>query len=305
MMNEARLNVGQEGTAIGERAYQQALAYARERVQSKPAEGGTESVPIIRHPDVRRMLLMMRSQTEAMRALGYLIAGAQDLAERHPDATIRRERQAFVDLMTPVFKGWATETAVDVASTSIQVHGGIGYVEESGVSQPLRDVRICPIYEGTTAIQANDLIDRKIVRDGGAAFRTWLSQVHLTLNHLACHQSGEFQSMESSLRKGVDALQQTAEWALSQYRNNQLQVLAGAVPFLQMFGTVAGGWQMARAALAAQRGLAQGVGNMVFLRAKLASAHFYATHLLPRAPGLAEIAMYGGNAVLAMEEAGF
>jgi hypothetical protein len=178
-------------------------------------------------------------------------------------------------------------------------------VEESGASQPLRDVRICPIYEGTTAIQANDLIERKIVRDGGAALRAWLLQVHLTLNQLACHEGGEFQCIESGLRKGVDALQQTAEWALAQYRDNQLQVLAGAVPFLQMCGTVAGGWQMARAALAVQRDLAQGIGNIGFLRAKLVSAHFYAAHLLPRAPGFANIVMYGGNSVLAMNDADF
>jgi 3-(methylthio)propanoyl-CoA dehydrogenase len=305
MVNSARFNVGQEGTSVGERAYQQALAYARERVQGRPVEGGAASVPIIQHPDVRRMLLVMRSQVEAMRAVAYLIAGARDLASRHRDAAVRRERQSFVDLMIPVFKGWASETAIEVTSTSIQIHGGLGYIEESGVSQPLRDVRVAAIYEGTTSIQAQDLVDRKLVRDGGAAFRAWLTEAHLVLGRLEGRDLGDGRDIEHGLRKGVEALQAAADWAIANYAQQPALVLAGSVPLLRLFGIVVGGWQMARAALAAQRDLDKGVGNATFLRAKLVSARFYATHVLPQAAGLAEVAERGGSAVLAMQEAAF
>ncbi|HCE6396347.1 MULTISPECIES: acyl-CoA dehydrogenase [Pseudomonas aeruginosa group] len=302
MMNAARFNVGLEGVALSERAYQQALAYARERVQGKPAEGGEESVAIIHHPDVRRMLMSMRSQTEAMRALAYLIASAQDLAERHPDAETRRERQAFVELMIPVFKGWATETAVEVTRTSIQVHGGTGYILESGASQPLRDVLICPIYEGTTGIQANDFVSRKVVRDNGAALRTWLEQMKATLAELEGSKQSGLVDIERELGKGIAALEQAAGWIIAEYPQRQLEVLAGAVPFLNLAGIVAGGWQMARAALKAQRSLVSGRGNASFLRAKVASARFYATHVLPQAPGLAHTVLFGGDAALALDE---
>jgi alkylation response protein AidB-like acyl-CoA dehydrogenase len=297
MMNEARFHVAMESVAVSERAYQQALAYAHERVQGKPAEGGDDSVPIIRHPDVRRMLLSMRSQTEAMRALGYLIAGAQDMAEHHPDPQVRHERQAFVDLMIPVFKGCASETAVEVTRTNIQVHGGTGYILESGASQPLRDVLICPIYEGTTAIQANDFIARKIMRDGGAALRSWLAQTRATLD--AMESAGaELACIGQELRQAVSALEKAAEWVISEYPTRMLEVLAGAVPFLRLAGMVAGGWQMARAALAAQRSLQQESGDPTFMQSKLASARFYALHVLPQASGLAHTVMHGGAIAL-------
>jgi 3-(methylthio)propanoyl-CoA dehydrogenase len=302
MVNSARHTVGQEGTAMSERAYQQALDYARNRVQGR-AHGGRDSVPIIRHPDVRRMLLTMRCQTEAMRAMGYLIAGARDLAARHPDAQVRRERQAFVDLMIPVFKGWATETAVEVTSTSIQVHGGLGYIEESGVTQPLRDVRVATLYEGTTGIQAHDLIERKLVRDGGTALRAWLQQVHATANQLDESRTSELQAIHLPLRHAIQALQSATDFVFEHYERRPLEVLAGSVPLLRAFGVVAGGWQMARAALAAHRQLAHGRGNTAFLSGKIASARFYAAHILPQVRALAEVATRGGEATLAMDEA--
>lgn len=301
MVNSARFNVGLEGVALSERAYQQALAYARERVQGRAVGGGAVSVPIIQHPDVRRMLLVMRSQAEAMRAVAYVLAAERDLAARHDDPVIRRERQAFVDLMIPIFKGWASETGIDVTSTSIQVHGGLGYIEESGVSQPLRDVRVSTIYEGTTSIQAHDLVERKLVRDGGAALRAWLSQVHLTLNLLGQAEGDDLASIEFNLSSAVESLQAAAEWALANYRERPLEVLAGSVPLLRLCGIVAGGWQMARAALAAKRLH----GDPAFLRRKLLSARFYATHVLPQAEGLAVIAMHGGESVMALDEAAF
>ncbi|MEY2873103.1 MAG: hypothetical protein RLZZ373_474 [Pseudomonadota bacterium] len=303
MVNSARFNVALESMAMCERAYQLAVAYARERVQGRlPGQEGAP-VAIIRHPDVRRMLMLMRSQTEAMRALGYLIAGARDMAAHHPDADVRRERQAFVDLMIPVFKGWASETAIEVTSLAIQVHGGMGYVLESGASQPLRDVRICSIYEGTTSIQAHDLVERKLVRDGGASLRTWLGQVQRTLGQLDAADHAGLSEIGQHLRSSVQALQRATEWALAHYGNDPLLVLSGSATLLRLLGTVAGGWQMARAALAAQRGLAQGDNNAAFLKAKLATARFYATQVLQPAAALADVVVNGAASVLAMDEA--
>lgn len=305
MVNSARFNVGMEGVALSERAYQQALAYARERIQGKPASGGADSVPIIRHPDVRRMLLTMRAQTEAMRAVAYVIAAERDFAASHPDLSIRRERQAFVDLMIPIFKGWASETGIEVASTSIQVHGGLGYIEESGASQPLRDIRVATIYEGTTSIQAHDLVERKLVRDGGAAMRAWFSQIHLTLQQLGQVQGDALGGIESALRQAVEILQEASEWALANYSQQPLEVLGGSVPFLRLCGIVVGGWQMARAGLVAQRHLEEGLGDTAFLRRKLLSVRFYADHVLPQAAGLAAVAMHGGASVMALDDAAF
>ncbi len=305
MMNGARFNVGLEGVAVAERAYQQALAYARERIQGRLAGGSSEPVPIIRHPDVRRMLLTMRTQIEAMRAMAYVLAAARDIAARHPDPAVRAEQQAFVDLMIPVFKGWTSETAIEVTSTSIQVHGGAGYIEEHGATQPLRDVRITSIYEGTTSIQAHDLVERKLVRDGGAAFRAWLSLVNATLHQLDVKQQPALAAIAGKLRSSVVALQEATESVLLRYREQPLEVLGGSVPLLRAFGIVTGGWQMARAALVAQRHLEEGRGNSVFLHGKLTSATFYAAHFLPQVAALADTAMYGGESVMAMDEAAF
>jgi 3-(methylthio)propanoyl-CoA dehydrogenase len=305
MMNGARFNVGLEGLAVADRAYQKALAYARERIQGRLAGGGKESVPIIRHPDVRRMLLTMRSQIEAMRAVAYVIAAARDVASRHPDAAVRREQQAFVDLMMPVFKGWASETGIEVASISIQVHGGAGYIEDDGVTQPLRDVRVTSIYEGTTSIQAHDLVERKMVRDNGTAFRSWLVQVLATLRQLDATQHGELAIIAGKLRSSVVALQEATVSAITRYRERPLQVLAGSVPLLRAFGIVSGGWQMARAALVAHRHLEEGRGDAVFLRGKVTSATFYAAHFLPQVAALTDTATHGGESVMAMDEAAF
>lgn len=305
MVNAARFNVGTESLALSERAYQLALSYARERVQGHlPGQRG-EAVPIIRHPDVRRMLMLMRCQTEAMRAFAYLISGARDLAANHADAEVRRERQAFVDLMIPVFKGWSSETANEVTSMAIQVYGGMGYVLESGASQPMRDVRICAIYEGTTSIQAHDFVERKLVRDGGSALRAWLAQVQATLNCLVECESKDVAEMQSNLRNGVESLREAAEWALANYPQRPLEVLGGSVSLLRLCGIVAGGWQMARAALAALDHLESGKGDAGFLRRKLLSVRFYATHVLPQAVGLAEVAMHGGESVMAMDNDAF
>jgi alkylation response protein AidB-like acyl-CoA dehydrogenase len=305
MVNAARFNVAQEAMATSEKAYQLAVTYARERIQGRlPGQSGAP-VPIIRHPDVRRMLMLMRCQTEAMRALGYFVAGARDLAARHPDAAIRRERQAFVDLMIPVYKGWASETAIDVTGMAIQVYGGMGYVLESGASQPLRDVRVCSIYEGTTSIQAHDLVERKLVRDGGASLRAWLTQVQCTMNQLETTNDVRLTEVGLALQSGSAALLRTAEWALARYEQEPLLVLSGSAAMLRLFGVLAGGWQMARAALAARSLLAQARGNAAFLKAKLDTAHFYATQVLQPASALSAVVMNGAASVMAMDEDAF
>jgi alkylation response protein AidB-like acyl-CoA dehydrogenase len=304
MMNGARLNVGLEAVGVGERAYQQALTYARERIQGRLATGGGP-VAIIRHPDVRRMLLSMRSQIESMRAAAYHIAAARQLAERHPDAEVRRSQQALVDLSIPVFKGWATETGIEVASTSIQVFGGAGYVDDHGASQPLRDVRVTSIYEGTTAIQAQDLVDRKLVRDGGAAFRAWLASVNATSLQLEGEGSEALADIARRLRTSSAALSAAVEQVLADYASRPLDVLGGSVPLLRSFGVVMGGWHMARAALVAQRHLEVAQGHTQFMVAKVASARYYAAHILPQAIAYADVSREGGASVMEMEEAAF
>jgi alkylation response protein AidB-like acyl-CoA dehydrogenase len=304
MMNGARLNVGLEAVGVGERAYQQALDYARERIQGRLATGGGP-VAIIRHPDVRRMLLSMRSQIEAMRATAYHIAAARQFAERHPDAEERRSQQAFLDLVIPVFKGWATETSIEVASTSIQVFGGAGYVDDYGASQPLRDVRVTTIYEGTTSIQAQDLVDRKLVRDGGATFGAWLKSVDSTAQQLAGSGNEGLADIARRLRASSAALARAVEQVLADYARRPLDVLAGSVPLLRSFGVVLGGWHMARAALVAQRHLDMAQGHTQFMAAKVASARYYATNILPQALAYADVAREGGASVMEMEEAAF
>jgi 3-(methylthio)propanoyl-CoA dehydrogenase len=304
MMNGARFNVGLEAMAVADRAYQQALGYARERIQGRLV-GGKVSVAIVEHPDVRRMLLSMRSQIEAMRAVGYQIAAARHIADRHPDAEERRTQQAFVDLVMPVFKGWATETSIEVASTCIQVHGGAGYLDDHGATQPLRDVRITSIYEGTTSIQAHDLIERKLVRDGGAAYRAWLPKAELAITQLVESESPELSDIGRGLQRAIEALTKAVEHAIASFPSLPSEVLAGSVPLLRAFGIVLGGWQMGRAALVAQRCLQHGQGHAPFLKAKLISACFYSFHVTPLAVSLANTAVEGGASVMAMDESAF
>jgi alkylation response protein AidB-like acyl-CoA dehydrogenase len=305
MMNVARLSVGLEGVAIGERAYQQALAYAKTRIQGRDVSGGNEPVPIIRHPDVRRMLLLMRSQTEATRSLAYVVAGARDIAMRHPDEAHRKRSQAFVDLMTPVVKGWSTETGIELASLGIQVHGGMGYIEETGAAQHWRDARITTIYEGTTGIQANDLIGRKIVRDQGVAMHAVLEEMRRFDTDLkAKGPDASLESIRHGLARGVDALSSAAEYILANYSFDPRKVMIGAVPFLRLFGIVAGGWQLARGALVATDRLAEGTGDRAFYAGKVASARFYADHVLAAAPGLAHTVIHGAESGMLLSEEG-
>ena len=261
MMNAARFSVGLEGVSISERAF--ARARMQERLQGRDLVEGAKTVPIIKHPDVRRMLMLMKSQTEAMRALAYVVAAAMDFAHKTGD----KRHQAFVDLMIPVVKGWCTETGIEVASLGVQVHGGMGFVEETGAAQYLRDARITTIYEGTTGIQAMDLVGRKIAREGGATAKAWLAELKKLDAKLAAHPE-----IRKALADGVKAVEECVDFIVAA-KDPRVQ-FADAVPFLKLMGIVAGGWQMARAALAADM---QG-GDQEFLKAKKATARFYADH---------------------------
>lgn len=307
MMNEARFAVGMEGLALSERAYQKALGYARDRIQgTEMGVRGGPKVSIIHHPDVRRMLMLMKSQTEAMRALAYVVGAATDMAHRHADADVRAHNQAFVDLMIPVVKGWSTENSIDVASLGVQVHGGMGFIEETGAAQHLRDARITTIYEGTTAIQANDLIGRKIAREGGATIRTVLAEMREVVAQLKAQASDDFQAIAKSLDSGIGAVETCVEYILATYGGDIKAASVGSVPFLKLLGIVAGGWQMGRAALiASQRLGAAGEGGDRFYNAKIVTARFYADHVISQASGLAYTIVNGAPGALALADEQF
>ena len=302
MMNAARFGVGMEGVAIAERAYQRALAYARERMQGNDLAGGSKTVAIINHPDVRRMLMLMKSQTEAMRALAYVVAGAMDAAHCHPDKDTRQKNQAFVELMIPVVKGWSTETGIEVASLGVQIHGGMGFIEETGAAQHLRDARITTIYEGTTGIQANDLVGRKIAREGGTTIKGWLQMMNAFNTELARSKNGDIASIRASLQAGTKAVGECVDYIVATAGTDIKAAFAGAVPFLRLMGIVCGGWQMARAALVAERKLAEGGGDAAFYKAKISTARFYADHLLVQSAGLADTMVKGSAGVMAVPD---
>ena len=304
MMNAARFAVGLEGLAITERAYQHAVVYARDRVQGRAIEGSASGVAIIKHPDIRRMLMLMRSNVEAMRALAYTVAAAHDAAARHPDAAERAHNQAYVDLMIPVVKGWSTENGNELSYLGVQIHGGMGFIEETGAAQFMRDARITTIYEGTTGIQANDLMGRKIAREGGATVKAVIGMMQQTRSLLAQQPGAEFVAIGAALERGIAALSQAADYIVANYGKDVRAVAAGAVPFLRLMGVVSGGWMMARAALVAQAKIAGGEADP-FFPAKIATAHFYADHVMAAASGLAAEVVQGGSSALALDEAMF
>jgi len=305
MMNHARLGVGMEGVAIAERAYQHALEYARTRVQGRAiGQRSGDRVTIIHHPDVRRMLMTMRAQTEAMRALGYYAAGALDRSKRHPDAQERARQQARLDLLTPVVKGWSTELAVEIGSLGEQVQGGMGFDEETGAAQYLRDARITTIYEGTTGIQANDLIGRKVGAEKGATALALIADMRELDAGLAA--AGErCAAMRAALAQAVDGLEAATRWLVDHYQQEPDVAAAVAVPYLKLFGTVAGGWMMARAALIARERLGASAADHEFLAAKMATARFYLEHLLPQAGALAQTVTGGAASTLALDPTAF
>ena len=305
MMNEARLKVGLQGLAIGERAYQQARDFAKTRVQGRPvgAKSG-DRVTIINHPDVRRMLLTMKAQNEAMRALCYAVGRAMDLARHHPKQDVRQRHQARVDLLIPVVKGWCTELGIEIASLGIQVHGGMGFVEETGAAQHLRDARIVTIYEGTTGIQASDLVGRKLGQDSGQAMRTLIKEIEALYDDMALSDDEEVSAIREPLRQGNQALKDATEHVLKLLSSEPADAFAASVNYLMLTGYVCGGWQMARAALVARNRIEQG-DNSGFYPAKLTTARFYAEQFLPKALSLRYAVINGASTPLALAEDAF
>jgi 3-(methylthio)propanoyl-CoA dehydrogenase len=305
MMNNARLSVGLQGVSIAERAYQMARDYALTRVQGKPVGASEPNTPIIGHPDVRRMLMTIRSHAEASRALAYFTAGALDRAKHQSEPAARQENQRLVDLLIPVVKAWSTDLGCEAASLAIQIHGGTGFIEETGIAQLYRDIRIAPIYEGTNGIQANDLVGRKLMRDKGAAARDFIAGLRASDADLAAARGEGFSALRAALAEGASALSRSTDWLIETYSTDSALALAGASPYLRLFGTVAGGWLMAMAALAAVRRSGEDAGDAEFLNRKLITARFYADNILVQAEGLANQVMRGGPPVLALAAAEF
>ncbi|WP_415035892.1 acyl-CoA dehydrogenase [Azonexus sp.] len=305
MMNEARLGVGLQGVALGERAYQQALAYAHERQQGRDALTGEALVSIGKHPDIRRMLLLMKSRVEAARALTYYTSGLLDRASHLEDAEERKKALYLAEFMIPIVKGGGTEMGIEVTSLGIQIHGGMGFIEETGAAQHWRDARITTIYEGTTGIQANDLLFRKLMRDQGATAKIVFGEIHATVKALAASGKPELAGIAQKLGVALKMWTDSSEWLAANAKSNLAGVLTAAVPYLNLAVIVCNGWMMARAALAAAAYLEQGTGDQPFYRAKLASARFFADQMLPQAIACAETVKAGDSDITALGDAVF
>lgn len=299
MMNRARFEVGVQGLGISQMAYQHALAYARERMQGQPL-GRSAATPIIGHPDVKRLLAEMKCQIEAMRALAYVAAAAMDRSRLAESEAERAEALARLELLVPIVKAWSTELSVEITSSGVQVHGGTGFIEETGAAQFYRDARILPIYEGTTAIQANDLVFRKTLRDQGAGVSGLLAEMAADARGaLAAYDA----ALAEALSQGIVAAEKGLQ-ALLSYANEPAKAAAVGVPYLKMLGYLTGGWLMLRSAKAASDELASGDLKAAdsFLQSKMKAAAFYVSHILPRAGALATTVGAGAEDVLALED---
>jgi hypothetical protein len=297
MMNAARYAVGVQGIAVADRAYQKAVAYARDRVQSRPVDGSLPgAAPIIHHPDVRRMLMTMRAYTEGCRAMASVAAAAYDAAHHHPDADARKQNQAFYEFLVPLVKGYSTEMSLEVTSLGVQVHGGMGFIEETGAAQYYRDAKILTIYEGTTAIQANDLVGRKTMRDGGQTARAIAAQIEKTESQLGASGSPEAAAMRKRLAAARQAFLDVVDFVVQQGKGSPNAVFAGSVPYLMLAGNLVAGWQLARSLLVAEELAAKGE-DAEFMRAKIATARFYADHILAKAPGVRDSIVEGAQSV--------
>jgi alkylation response protein AidB-like acyl-CoA dehydrogenase len=301
MMNAARFAVGLQGISVAERAYQQAVAFAKDRVQSRDVAGSSGPVTIIHHPDVRRMLMTMRAHTEAARSLAYVAAAASDAAHYAADEETRQQSLAVYEYLVPVVKGWSTEMSLEVTSLGVQVHGGMGFIEETGAAQHYRDARILTIYEGTTAIQANDLVGRKTARDGGKVAQALVAQVRQTADELARSGNTDLQAIGRRLEAGAEALAATVDYVVGSFRQDVRAVFAGSVPYLKLAGIVLSGWQLARGAQAADALLRDGDADAAFLKAKIGTARFHADYILSQASALATSIVEGARGVLALE----
>ncbi len=305
MMNNARLSVGMQGVAIADRAYQQATSFARDRVQSR-AIGSTDpkASAIIQHPDVRRMLMTMRAGTEAMRCIAYLNAAEIDRSHHHPDASVRAKSNARAGLLTPITKGWSTELGCSLTSLGVQIHGGMGFIEETGAAQHYRDARILPIYEGTTGIQALDLLTRKLLRDGGETARGLIEEMLETFARVGESDDARVSTLAAPAIEQTRLLARTTETLLQTGAEDMVTAAAAATPYLNLFGTVAGGWLLCKSALTASGKLAGGEGNADFFDAKIKTTRFYLDNILPQAVGYAA-AVDGAQSVMEMDEAQF
>ncbi|WP_374594523.1 acyl-CoA dehydrogenase [Aquabacterium sp.] len=297
MMNAARFGVGVQGVAIADRAYQHAVAYARDRVQSRPVDGSLPgSGPIIHHPDVKRMLLTMRAHVEGCRAMALTAAATYDAAHHHPDADVRKQNAAFYEFMVPLVKGFSTEMSLEVTSLGVQVHGGMGFIEETGAAQYYRDAKILTIYEGTTAIQANDLVGRKTSRDGGTVAKAVAKQIEATEAELGKRDSVAARTVAKRLKAGREAFLQVVDFVAGNTKASPNAVFAGSVPYLMLAGNLVAGWQLGRALLVAEDKAAAGE-DVDFMQAKIATARFYADHILTKVPGLRDTIVEGGDSV--------
>jgi alkylation response protein AidB-like acyl-CoA dehydrogenase len=301
MMNAARYAVGIQGIAVAERSYQKAVAYAKDRIQSRPVDGSmNKSAPIIHHPDVKRMLMTMRSLIEGCRAMAITAAAAYDAAHAHPDAEVRKQNQAFYEFMVPLVKGYSTEMSLEVTSLGVQVHGGMGFIEETGAAQYYRDAKILTIYEGTTAIQANDLVGRKTARDGGQTAKAIAQQIAKTEAELGKRDSVAARAVLKRLSAARVAFEQVVDFVAGGTKGNPNAVFAGSVPYLMLAGNVMAGWQLGRALLVAESQLKAGEGDAAFLQAKVTTAQFYAEHILSRVPGQRDAIVDGAESVTAL-----
>ena len=296
MMNAARFGVGVQGIGIMERAYQKAVQYAKERVQSRPVDGSArEAVAIIHHPDVKRMLLTMKSTVEACRAMALHTAGLNDIAHRHADEATRAQAQAQFEFMVPLVKCYSTEQSVEMASLGVQVHGGMGFIEETGAAQYYRDARILPIYEGTTAIQANDLVGRKTARDGGAVAEQFCTHIDATVAQLQASAHDALKALAAPLAQANANLREVVAFVLANVKTAPNNVFAGSVLYLKLAGLVVSAWHSARAALAAQAQLDAGNNDTVFLNSKVQTSAFYIQALLPQAQALTQAILHAGE----------
>ena len=300
MMNAARYAVGMQGISIAERAYQKAVSFAKDRIQSRPVDGSIKaSAPIIHHPDVKRMLMTMRAYIEGCRAMASVAASAYDASHHHPDADVRMQNLAFYEFMVPLVKGYCTEMSLEVTSLGVQVHGGMGFIEETGAAQYYRDAKILTIYEGTTAIQANDLIGRKTMRDGGQTAKGIAAQIAVTEAELLQQGSADAMAVAKRLKAAREALVDVIDFVAGNTKASPNAVFAGSVPYLMLAGNVVAGWQMARSLLIAQEQLALGI-EADFMRAKITTARFYADHMLTKAPGMRDSIVDGADCVTAL-----
>ena len=300
MMNAARFGVGVQGIAVAERSYQHAVAYARDRVQSRPVDGSMNTAAtIIHHPDVRRMLMTMRAYTEACRAMALVAASAFDAAHAHPDASVRAENQTFYEFMVPLIKGYSTEMSIEVTSLGVQVHGGMGFIEETGAAQYMRDSKILTIYEGTTAIQANDFVGRKTARDGGNTARAIVARIESTEQALAASPNKDAQAFAKRLTAARLAFLDAVNFIAGNTKTSPNAAFAGSVPYLMLGGNLVGGWQLGRALLVAVDRIAAG-DDVPFMTAKIATARFYGDHILSKAQGVRDSIVDGADGVLDM-----